>query len=550
MTRAAVVLSLCVSVVFSFTHVRAEETTKEASLSRPAPKSTEKPTYLRIPVRGVIGTDFTAAGMKSLLKQATGLKATVVVLEVDTPGGAVAEAEKIVDVIIEAKGVRFVALVRKALSAGAAITLACREIYMTETATIGAATPYIPDRRGRPKYLPRDVAEKMQSVWRAVCRKAAQQGGHPGILAEAMVDQGFALTMRKEKGRVMLERNGTGKPLKAHGRVLTLTAREAVSCDLARGVVRDLAGLSRELGMPNWLPLVQARVVGGNTGTASPGDLYRLLLQKAASMDLTCAPLTELQEKVAIRKWNAWFKKQKFVGQKMEWLATLTEVGEHKIRVQGRSAASQEEMTLMDHLNAELTKTQGLLRVAKAELDKRPDPSASFSSAREERQLKYKVVVGHQQKIARILRDLRKVKECPFAVRASCPEHLPVTIIGWASKSSESFLATAKADSEIPLSGTITDLKFLRAEDGTFDLQVLLHPCVAGPTEPARKPVKRPRAPETPETRAKKMLGLAESYRSNKMTDKAKELLESIIEQYPKTKAAEQAREQIKAMDK
>ena len=60
-------------------------------------------------------------------------------LSVDTPGGGVTEAEAIVNLIIENKDLRFVALVNKALSAGAAITLACKEIYVMETATIGAA---------------------------------------------------------------------------------------------------------------------------------------------------------------------------------------------------------------------------------------------------------------------------------------------------------------------------------------------------------------------------------------------------------------------------
>jgi membrane-bound ClpP family serine protease len=77
--------------------------------------------------------------MKAAITEARTAKAAAIVLSMDTSGGAVTEAEAIVDLIIENKDLRFIALVNKALSAGAAITLACKEIYVTEAATIGAA---------------------------------------------------------------------------------------------------------------------------------------------------------------------------------------------------------------------------------------------------------------------------------------------------------------------------------------------------------------------------------------------------------------------------
>ena len=229
--------------------------------SQPTTQGKPKTAYFLIQVKGVIGEDFTAAHMQSLLYQAEKRMLTVVVLEIDTPGGAVSEAEKIVDLLIAHKNMRFVALVRKALSAGATITLACKEIYMTESATIGAAVSYLRGKDGRPEFLPRDVAEKMQSAWRAVCRKAADHGEHPSVLAEAMVDPDFALTVQREKdGRITLQRVQRGAPaqgeiLKEFGRILTLTAKEAVACGLAKGVAPDAPSLGPTLGFASWTAL-------------------------------------------------------------------------------------------------------------------------------------------------------------------------------------------------------------------------------------------------------------------------------------------------------
>jgi hypothetical protein len=99
------------------------------------------------------------------------------------------------------------------------------------------------------------VAEKMQSIWRAVCRTAAEHGGYSSLLAEAMVDPSFALTLRTEDGKPVFERNGKGRVIKARDRILTLTAGEAVEVGLAKARVHDLDGLARELGLEGWQPL-------------------------------------------------------------------------------------------------------------------------------------------------------------------------------------------------------------------------------------------------------------------------------------------------------
>ncbi|MCX5682311.1 MAG: hypothetical protein NT049_01325, partial [Planctomycetota bacterium] len=219
----------------------------------PAASPAANRAYMVIPIKGHIGENFPSSA-KTYLDRATKLNVTVIVLDIDTPGGLVVEAEQTVDLMIQNKNFRFVALVRSALSAGAMLALACNEIYMTDTATIGAAVSYRRDADGSIVRLPPDVDEKFQSAWRAVCRKAADHGGHDSLLAEAMADRSFALTMRKAGDRIVLERDGTGDVLKANGKILTLTAREAVACGLAKGIAEDISAVLWRLGIDQSTP--------------------------------------------------------------------------------------------------------------------------------------------------------------------------------------------------------------------------------------------------------------------------------------------------------
>jgi len=286
----------------------------------PASQQSKAETFLLVQVKGTIGEDFTAAKLKAAISEARAAKAAAIVLSMDTPGGSVTEAEAIVNLIIENQDLRFVALVNKALSAGAAITLACKEIYVMETATIGAAVSYIPDRRGIPVELPADVAEKFQSAWRAVCRKAADCGGHSSLLAEGMADPGFAITKRTENGKVIPERDGKGELIKAAGRILTLTAKEAVVCGLAKAVVSSPPELGRHLG------LVEMRIQG-----SEKGETVADVIGKAIAADIAgdSAKADELLKNLCTTHSES----------PVAWLAYATHLNKHKNHALALTAA-------------------------------------------------------------------------------------------------------------------------------------------------------------------------------------------------------------------
>src|SRR5687768_11124556 len=105
----------------------------------------EGPGYVALPIVGEIGVEVTAESLKRAIAEARRHKAQYIVLSIDSPGGSVQEKEKIVEVIRQnARDVRFVAYVKRALSAAAIVAMACHEIYVAEDATIGATVTVMP----------------------------------------------------------------------------------------------------------------------------------------------------------------------------------------------------------------------------------------------------------------------------------------------------------------------------------------------------------------------------------------------------------------------
>src|ERR1035441_5492482 len=79
-----------------------------AQTSRPLATTTQaasRETCCIIPIKGGIGKDFTAKAMKVLLDKASDAKPSIILLDLDTPGGVVQDADEIVNLIIARKDV-------------------------------------------------------------------------------------------------------------------------------------------------------------------------------------------------------------------------------------------------------------------------------------------------------------------------------------------------------------------------------------------------------------------------------------------------------------
>lgn len=114
-------------------------------------------------------------------------RAAAVIIRMDTPGGTVDAAEKIVRVIADLSAPTYTLVEKNAISAGAIIALATDHIYMEPGSKIGDALPILMTPFGSPQQMPEGIEEKSVSYVAGLIRSTAQRKGHDDRLAEAMV---------------------------------------------------------------------------------------------------------------------------------------------------------------------------------------------------------------------------------------------------------------------------------------------------------------------------------------------------------------------------
>lgn len=192
------------------------------------------------PIEGMIDLGL-APFVQRVLSEATQEGAAAVILEINTFGGRVDAAVLIRDALLNAR-VPTVAFVNKrAISAGALISLSAEKIVMANGGTIGAATPV---QMGQPGAPAQPVEEKAVSYVRKEFRATAEARKRPPLIAEAMVDADVEIPGLIEKGKL-----------------LTLTTEEAVKHKVADFRADNLESVLEQLGLagaqvkrasPNW----------------------------------------------------------------------------------------------------------------------------------------------------------------------------------------------------------------------------------------------------------------------------------------------------------
>lgn len=120
------------------------------------------------------------------LEEAKQKEAEMVIIHMDTYGGAVNDADDIRTMILESKVPTHVFIDKDAASAGALIAIASDSIYMAPGASIGAATVVI---GGTGEAAP----DKYQSYMRSIMRSTAEAQGRNPQIAEAMVDESLVI---------------------------------------------------------------------------------------------------------------------------------------------------------------------------------------------------------------------------------------------------------------------------------------------------------------------------------------------------------------------
>lgn len=166
------------------------------------------------------------AYIKKAIKKASDEGASLIILELDTPGGLLSSALAIKNYIIESD-IPIVAYINKnALSAGALISLSCEAIYMSDGSIIGAATPVYMKGNEIEK-----AGEKEISAMRAAMRSSAERSKKNVRIAEAMVDETIVLS-KKNDGIDLDDKT-----------LLTLSVEEALKINIADGKANSITDI-------------------------------------------------------------------------------------------------------------------------------------------------------------------------------------------------------------------------------------------------------------------------------------------------------------------
>lgn len=157
--------------------------------------------------------------VKLALEDAVKQEATLILIEMDTYGGAVNDADDIRTMILEAEIPVYVFINKDAASAGALISIACDSIYMAPGGSIGAATVVSgADGAAAP--------DKYQSYMRSMMRSTAEASGRDPKIAEGMVDE-------------KIEIEGISKA----GSVITLSVSEAIKYGFCEGEYKSMTAI-------------------------------------------------------------------------------------------------------------------------------------------------------------------------------------------------------------------------------------------------------------------------------------------------------------------
>jgi membrane-bound serine protease (ClpP class) len=181
------------------------------AVEQAVPATSSKPVIVYvIPVKEEINTP-TLYILRRGLKEAIDQKADAVVLDMNTPGGALSDTFEIMEALEKFPGLKITYIDREAMSAGAFISAVTDEIYFAPNAIIGAAAPVLSTGGD----VDKTMKQKIVSYLRAKMRASSEGKGYRGQVISAMIDEDYELKIGD-------------KVLKPKGELLSLTATEAL----------------------------------------------------------------------------------------------------------------------------------------------------------------------------------------------------------------------------------------------------------------------------------------------------------------------------------
>ncbi len=193
----------------------------------------------KVPIQGTIDLGLPPF-IERVIETAENENASAIILDIDTFGGRVDAATQIKDELLDSEIPTVAFINRRAISAGALISLSCEKIYMTDGGTIGAATAV--DMQGN------KGTEKVISYMREEMASTAEARGRNIDIAKGMVDEELSFSHLYIDGDSIEVADLEGRK---EGKLITLTTELALKYKIADGNTETLDEVLEELGLEN-----------------------------------------------------------------------------------------------------------------------------------------------------------------------------------------------------------------------------------------------------------------------------------------------------------
>jgi len=191
------------------------------------------------------------------LAKAKAQKPDVIVLVVDSGGGALVEVQPLSDLIHEElkKDYRVVGWIKSAISAASLTIFNCEEIYMMREGNVGGTVAFIPGAGGGGNKAI-DGADLEQVL--AAGEEISKRGNRNPLIMRAMQQFMVLSADIDENGQVIWYEGDQGKYLvNPEDRILTLNSIDAEKFGISKGTADTKAELVRLMGIKEWVEVGQ-----------------------------------------------------------------------------------------------------------------------------------------------------------------------------------------------------------------------------------------------------------------------------------------------------
>lgn len=208
-----------------------------------------------ISLEEMVGPLLNANALLESAKFAKKEKADIIVLVIDSGGGALAEVEDLSDAIHKElkKDFRVVGWIRSAISAASLTVFNCEEIYMMREGNVGGTVAYTSQGGGTKALEGEDLARVL-----ALGEEISKRGKRNPLIMRAMQVFGVISADIDENGEVIWREDDQGEYLiNPEDRILTFNALDAVKFGVAKGIADTKSELMQAMGITEWVEVAK-----------------------------------------------------------------------------------------------------------------------------------------------------------------------------------------------------------------------------------------------------------------------------------------------------